>query len=76
MLWEALESHQPDLLAAVTLRGLLGLSSAEREKVHAALLKDFILLGRQPDDEPNIRGRQAEDLIDFIRRIDREPDAE
>ena len=72
VLWEALDARRPDLLASITMRGLIGLSKSEREAVCEELVRDFMTLGRMPDDEPNVRGRLAERLIDLIRSLDSE----
>ena len=52
------------------MRGLDGLSKAERQMACDALTEDFVALGRGPNDEPNLRGRIIEDVIDFVARLD------
>lgn len=63
-LTEVNTSLRPVVLAI----GVRPLSYEERERLRDALLDELLETGLQDDDEPSARGREIEELIDFIGR--------
>ncbi|HEL3814607.1 TPA: hypothetical protein UMY79_001475 [Stenotrophomonas maltophilia] len=77
-------SHLPPLLVEVAAKhnlqlpgeGFRSLVERDRELLINALVQELLEAGLGADDEPNQRGLEIEDIIDFVLSIPGSPDAQ
>lgn len=55
--------------------GFMNLVESDRELLVDALLRELLETGLRADDEPNQRGLEIEEIIDFVASIPDSPDA-
>ncbi|HGM6732185.1 TPA: hypothetical protein ACKQBZ_003291 [Stenotrophomonas maltophilia] len=55
--------------------GFMNLVESDRELLVDALLRELLETGLGADDEPNQRGLEIEEIIDFVASIPDSPDA-
>lgn len=75
LLREVVLQKCPDLLSALELDPL-SIPKKDRQRITKALGVEFCATGLHPDSEPNSRGLQLEELIDYIwvRPLKNEPE--
>jgi hypothetical protein len=61
--------RQPDLISLVDSLGQQPLTDDQRELLRDVLLKEFLEVGLEPNDEPNKLGIKLDDLIGLLGRF-------
>jgi hypothetical protein len=63
---EIVRAHRLELSDSFKTSGPAALDTSERERLIDVISGEFIRTGLQPDDEPNARGLQLEELLDWV----------
>jgi hypothetical protein len=67
LLKEVTAKRRPELLQSLSSLPEVSLSETISDILREMLLDEFMETGRKPDDEPNARGLEIEDLIDKLQ---------
>ncbi|HEY4310192.1 MAG TPA: hypothetical protein VGN12_12145 [Pirellulales bacterium] len=68
LLEEVISKYHPELLDAVDTSPTIALNWTQRDKLRSSCASELCETGLQDDDEPNERGLQLEELIDWLGR--------